>query len=503
MDTIVAVSSPPGPGARAVLRLSGKRARAIVQQAWSGADALSESGEHDLNSGRIPDQRAVLRGNFDDGIGKLPAFLFWMPGPASYTREDVIELHLPGAPPLVDAALARLFSLGARLAEPGEFTRRAFLNGRLDLTRAEGVLGLIEASDRAAQRSASKLLVGGLGKRIQTLREGLDNLRALAEASLDFDTAETGHVDTTQLQALAADLESALQEALTWEERREPSKGRPRVVLAGRPNAGKSSLFNRLTAQSRADVEEATESASSCDASFAPGKALVSDLAGSTRDGVSGMWRLFGVDVELMDAPGFEAVHSNAQADSKAQQLAQGERSGADLLLWAVAPEDTSAPVMTEDARQLAGSGNKVLCVFTKGDLQEPRPLAELTQLANAAGLAQADCQPISSQTGAGIPELEAMVGRHLGITSTGEAPDQAVVAAAALGRELSARHRTAIQAALTALDEARGALAAQIPLDLVAETLREATDELDAVTGETTSEDLLDRIFAGFCLGK
>jgi tRNA modification GTPase len=495
MDTIVAVSSPPGPGARAVVRLSGKDARAIVQQVWSGALESAATAEYDPSLGRIPNHRAVLRGNFDDSIGELPGFLFWMPGPASYTREDVIELHLPGAPPLIDAALARLFALGARLAEPGEFTRRAFLNGRLDLTRAEGVLGLIEASDRAAQRSASKLLVGGLGTRIQALREGLDNLRALAEASLDFDTAETGHVDTTQLQALATDLESALREALTWEERREPSKGRPRVVLAGRPNAGKSSLFNRLTASVRMESTRGAASAS--------GKALVSDLAGSTRDGVSGLWRIFGVDVELMDAPGFDAVHESAEADSKAQELAFGERSGADLLLWAVAPQDANATRLAKDAEQLANSGNPALCVLTKDDLREPRSDKALRQLAAAAGLDISSCIAISSESGTGLPELESLVGKHLGITSTGSAPAQAVVAAAALGRELSARHRTAIRAALAALDEARGALADQIPLDLVAETLREATDELDAVTGETTSEDLLDRIFAGFCLGK
>ncbi len=489
MDTIVAVSSPPGPGARAVVRLSGRSAKAIVEQVWT---SVPESPDCGTDASSIPDRRAVLAGHFDDGVGLLPGYLFWMPGPASYTREDVIELHLPGSPPLVDAALAQLFLLGARLAEPGEFTRRAFLNGRLDLTRAEGVLGLIEASDLAAQRSASKLLVGGLGRRISALREGVENLRALAEASLDFDTAETGHVDTTQLQALAADLEVALGEALLWEERREPSKGRPRVVLAGRPNAGKSSLFNRLTMETRAEAK-ASEL----------GRALVSDLAGSTRDGVSGIWRIFGVDVELMDAPGIEVVSESADASAKAQELARGERSGADLILWAVAPESVVEVQLQSDAQQLLETGNPVICAFTKSDQTSLQEGADSAGGISMTGLPPGDCVTLSSKTGAGISSLEDAVGEKLGLRRAGRDPGATVVAAAALGRELSARHKTAIQGALRALDEARGALVAQIPLDLIAETLREATDELDSVTGETTPEDLLDRIFAGFCLGK
>ncbi|MFT4709357.1 MAG: tRNA modification GTPase [Planctomycetota bacterium] len=497
MDTIVAVSSPPGPGARAVVRLSGSQSRQIVAAAWQSETLAGDLPGH-VDAG-IPDSRAVLSGAFDDGKSLLPGFLFWMPGPASYTREDVVELHLPGSPPLVDAVLARLFHLGARLAQPGEFTRRAFLNGRLDLTRAEGVLGLIEAADTAAQRSASKLLVGGLEQRMSALREGLESLRALAEASLDFDTAETGHVDTTELELRAGKLEVELGEALLWEQRREPAKGRPRVLLAGRPNAGKSSLFNVLTSEVRA------EQAEQLDSRVALGEALVSSLAGSTRDGVLGTWRLGGVDVELMDAPGLEAELSDTSADGRAQELAARERTGADLLLWAVdgsSMVEANRDALATERKQLEQNtpGNsRLLCLVTKRDLKSSG-----LSMADAAGLVDLppeSCLAISTQTSAGLDQLAARVAQRLGLAA-GQA-DPTVVAAAALGRELSARHRTAIQAALGALEEALGGLRAGLPLDLVAETLREGTLELDAITGETTPEDLLDRIFAGFCLGK
>lgn len=494
MDTIVAVSSPPGPGARAVVRLSGPGSRQIAGAAWR-SDALVGDHAGQPPSG-IPGTRAVLRGSFDDGKSLLPGFLFWMPGPASYTREDVVELHLPGSPPLVDAVLARLFQLGARLAEPGEFTRRAFLNGRMDLTRAEGVLGLIEAADIAAQRSASKLLVGGLETRMLALREGLESLRALAEASLDFDTAETGHVDTTELETRAGRLEAQLGEALLWEQRREPAKGRPRVLLAGLPNAGKSSLFNALTAATRAEQRHG---------STALGGALVSSFAGSTRDGVLGTWRLGGVDVELMDAPGLEVGLTAASADGRAQELAARERTGADLLLWAVDGSSLWAAnrqALAAERRQLdqaVPGKSSLLCLVTKQDLEASR--RSDVDVAELVGLAPEACLAISSKTGSGLDLLAAEVARRLGLAPGQAAPT--VVAAAALGRELSARHRTALQAALGALEEALGGLRAGLPLDLVAETLREGTLELDAITGETTPEDLLDRIFAGFCLGK
>jgi len=316
-------------------------------------------------------------------------------------------------------------------------------------------------------------------------------LRALAEASLDFDTAETGHVNTTELEGLAENLQRELGEAMLWEERREPSRGRPRILLAGRPNAGKSSLFNRLTGAEQ---------------SGSVGAALVSSLAGSTRDGVAGLWRVFGVDVEIMDAPGLDDLASASSADGRAQELAERERRGADLLLWLVDVEGLAqgqVPSLLEDKARLQsvrGAGEEVLCIFTKLDLGSP----DMERHAHTLQMKPGMYLGISSKSGAGIQELEGAVGQWLGLTRSMESQGQeTIIRAAALGRELSARHRAAIGAALAAVGSALDSLQAGFPLDLVAETLREGTLELDAITGETTPEDLLDRIFSGFCLGK
>lgn len=482
-DTIAAIASPPGGAERAVLRLSGDASGGIVQRLLGLAEA--------------PLERTVLEGRLDDGVGTQPCLVFWMPGPRSYTREDVAELHLVGSPPLVAATLARVIELGARPAAPGEFTRRAFASGRIDLTRAEGVLGLIEAADRAAARSAAALLSGGLGTRVSGLRFGLDALRALCEASLDFDTNETGHVEVSALLARLASIEVELDEALLWEQRREPALGRPRVVLAGRPNAGKSSLFNALVAGG----DE---------------RALVSDLAGSTRDGVGARWLVSDVELELFDAPGLAELQEPS-ADAVAQDLAAERRSGADVILWCLpAPELLAGPGPLADREQLP-AGAELVVVLTKLDLLSSGQARDLLASPAVATLADS-AGPVatSASAGQGLGELAWRVAERLGLVAArGSAGERApaephapveVAAAAALGRELSARHRAALATAREALATARidlEAAAMGLPLDLVAETLRGATTALDGVTGATTPEDLLDRIFAGFCLGK
>ena len=268
--TICAVSSPPGAGARGVIRISGPESADLVRR------TVVVDGEP-----ARPGERCASRGRFLDGIGEQPVLLLWMPGPHSYTREDVAELHLPGAPPLLERALARLVELGARVAGPGEFTRRAFENGRIDLTRAEGVLELVEASGEAERRAAAKLLMGGLARRVGPLRDGLEELRALCEASLDFDESDTGHVPEAELERLFEAVGEGLEEALGWEVGRAATSGLPRIALVGAPNAGKSTLFNRL-----AHAEP------SAGAVRIP--ALVTDRAGTTRDGLQTSWTVAG-----------------------------------------------------------------------------------------------------------------------------------------------------------------------------------------------------------------
>ena len=333
-DTIAAIATPPGPGRRGILRVSGPRAAELVRATLRAAEPTFESAH----------ARALLRGRFDDGRGSQPLTLLWMRAPRSFTREDVAEFHLPGAEPLLAAGLRRLLALGARAARPGEFTRRAFLNGRLDLSRAEGVLALTEAANEAERAAAALLLDGALATHVDGLRERLLALATLCEASLDFDESETGHVAAEELRALLGAAQVALQEARAFEERRAAPSALPRLVLLGAPNAGKSSLWNALTG----------------------GRALVSPAAGTTRDALEGRWVSDAGAWLLIDGPGFEACADGPGA--KARALFEEARAQAELGLWVV---DATAPELD------ALPGGAGLVVWNKIDIPQAQPLPE------------------------------------------------------------------------------------------------------------------------------
>lgn len=430
-STIAAIATPPGGGRRAVLRLSGPRALAL------GRETCRLAAEHALS------RRGAWRGRFDDGVAEQPVLALAMPGPHSFTGEDVLELHLVGSPPLVAAALARLVALGAELARPGEFTRRAFESGRIDLSRAEGVLALVEAESDSERRAAAELCFGGLGKRLEALRESLLDLRVLCEASLDFDEADTGHVPLEELVERGERVRVALEEALGWERRRTRRGGAPRIVLAGAPNAGKSTLFNALTGA----------------------RAIVSDVAGTTRDALVAPWVVAGVPCELVDTAGLSERFETGP-DGHAQRFAKAEHAAADLVL------------RVGDAREAPpqASGPRELVVLTQADRAEgPVP-----------GLV------VSAVTGQGLAELERAVAQALWLR-----PPSGVA------RELGERHVAALEHARERLDEALALARAQGPLDLVAEALRAALERLDEIEGHASPEDVLERIFARFCIGK
>lgn len=463
-DTIVAIASPPGGGARGVLRLSGPRAGE-----WAGARLSRSDG-----SG-FPRERAVFDARFNDGVGSQPCLVLWMPGPASYTREDVVELHLPGAVPLLQAALRALLGDGARAAVAGEFTRRAFENGRLDLTRAEGVLELIEATDAAEQRAAAALLRGGLAGRVEALRAGLDDLRALTEASLDFDEDDTGHVDADVLEAGFERADERLAEALAWEVARPATRALPRVGLIGAPNAGKSSLFNALAGEAAA---------------------LVADRRGTTRDILEVRWVLGGgsgpgeveggpEQVELLDFPGLdpEARGTDAAAQERARELLRG----VDLVLWVIDARRGVGSAEAEQVRALVGE-RPCLALWNQVDRGPERPGPEDHR-------ALAGLEVILTSAGPGVPQ---------GLVELGSAVRGSLGSGApSVARELSGRHAAALAEARAGLGRARASWGADLPLDLVAMDLRGAVDALDGVLGRTSPEDLLDRIFGRFCIGK
>ncbi len=448
--TIVAIASPPGPGARGVIRISGSRARDLVLSTWRGSQQPAL------------ERRSIHIGRFDDSRGTQPLLLLWMPKPHSFTREDVAEFHLPGSPPLLNAALARLLELGATPAEPGEFTRRAFHSGRIDLTRAEGVLALVQSTNDAQARAARALLFGGLEARIAAARDHLVDLRTLCEASLDFDPDDAGHVPEPELRERMTHAEQALEEALGFEVQRAAPAGLARVVLAGAPNAGKSALFNALAGEDGA---------------------LVSDHAGTTRDALEARIEVDGRAFRLLDTAGLDDAAAS-EPDVDAQALARSARGEADLVVWVVDARQARREQASSERSKL---GDRPTClVWNKTDLEPGAPPAWTRDLAVEGPVA------VSALTGAGIERLKSSIASILDQTGAG-----------GLERETALRHRSAIDLSLVELRSSRASLAEGLPLELVAEHVRRACDALDAVSGATTAEDVLDRIFARFCLGK
>ncbi|MEZ5980266.1 MAG: GTPase [Planctomycetota bacterium] len=453
-DTICAVASPAGGAERAVVRVSGPAAADVAARVLaSDASALGERER------RAFDARVAI------GDGSLPALVLWMPGPRSYTGEDVVEFHVPGAVPLVDSIVASLLRSGARPARAGEFTRRAFESGRIDLARAEGVAELTAARGEDERRAALALLLGGLSDRVDALRDRLEELCSLCEASLDFDESDAGHVSKAEIVERTEASIARLDDAAAWEASRPRRTSSRVVVLVGPPNAGKSTLFNRLARAS----------------------ALTSPVAGTTRDALSATVEHGGTTLELVDLPGFGPAAD--ELDARAQALAAAQLARADavvLVLDASTPDrdpgDALRRAPLEPVRVLAW--NQV----DRPEAAPPPPADRCTALGVRVVVST------SGATGAGAEAL---------LDAVSDALAEAGEGAGSLSLEVAGRHRQGFLEARVGLERARETAAAGWPLDVVATELRGALSALDAVTGRTGAEDLLDRIFARFCLGK
>jgi tRNA modification GTPase len=439
-DTIAAVASPPGSGARGIVRLSGPEAWSIAR-----ADFTAERVEP------LPARPEWREGSLTlDGLAlPLPASLALWPAPRTYTGQPLAEIHTIGAPPLVNLVLAQCLARGARLAEPGEFTLRAFLSGRIDLTQAEAVLGVIEARSPAQLDAALRQLAGGLATPIVTLRNRLLDILAHLEANLDF--VDEPDVDPLGRQTLAEELAGASAELTSLADRlrsRDRPEGRPRVVLVGPPNAGKSRLFNALLGQ---------------------GRALVSPHAGTTRDYLSAPCHCDGLDIELIDTAGIEPAAGSIAA--RAQALCAEQVAQADLLL--VCESADTGPPPADRSGPIAW-----LRVGTKCDLAPPLSPGAI---------------PTSALTGAGLATLRTAIAAALRASS----PDDSAPTTT------SARCRDSLLRAGDSLGSAAATLAFSGGEELVAIDLRQAIDELGRVVGAVVSDDILDRIFRRFCIGK
>jgi tRNA modification GTPase len=432
-DTIAAIATPAGRGGIGVVRVSGPGVPAISSRIL----------------GSLPAPRQALFGRFRDAHGESidEGLALYFPAPHSYTGEAVLELQGHGGPLVMQTVLRACLDAGARLAEPGEFTRRAFLEGKLDLAQAEAVADLIDASSQEAARAALRSLSGEFSAAISRLSEQLVELRALTEAMLDFPEEEVDAVHreaaSTRLAAAARSLEEVLAKS------REGSLLRSgiHVVLAGRPNVGKSSLLNRLAGEERA---------------------IVTPIAGTTRDALREPIQIQGVPLTLVDTAGLR--EASGAIERLGMERTQRELGQADLVLLV---EEAGKP-----APPLPGLTSQVqrIVVYNKLDLA-------------AQFKAPAGAVAVSAKTGQGLEELRAAILAAAGWSSTGES--------VFLARE---RHLRALQKARGHLDAARGELARW---EFFAEELRLAHTALGAITGEYTADDLLGEIFSRFCIGK
>lgn len=447
-DTIAACATAPGRAAIAVIRVSGSRAGAALE-------ALA---------GRLPDPRLATVRMLRDRAG-LPldqALVLWLPAPKSFTGEDMAELHVHGGPAVMEAVLAQLWDLGLRPAEAGEFTRRAFESGRLDLTRAEAIADLVDAETEGQRRLALTQFEGALEARYEAWRDRLIEVLSLLEAEIDFPDEEvpegTSRAAAEPLGDLVASLRSAVEGAWRGQEIREGLT----VALIGAPNAGKSSLFNALLGREAA---------------------IVAPTPGTTRDVLEARLDLGGRLVRVIDTAGLRTADDPVEVEGVRRAAAAARR--ASLRLVVVDRTASRLDSLEEWSESLSGQD---IVVLAKDDLAEGQADAAARSLARSAGLSVV---PVSVSRPGGTEGLIALLTQRVVERSAGEEFP-------AVTRE---RHRLRLQEALECLD--RAAASWDHGPELVAEDVRLAARALEAVTGRVGPEDILEQVFGRFCIGK
>ena len=444
-DTIAAVATPPGRGGIGIVRVSGRLTPTI-------AAAMLE---------RVPPARTAAYGIFRDAQGTAidHGLALYFPAPHSYTGEDVLELHGHGGPVVLDALLGCLLELGARAARPGEFTERAFLNGKLDLAQAEAVADLIDAGSQDAARAALRSLEGEFSRRVREQVEQLTRLRMYVEAAIDFPEEEIDFLADArivdQLRAIETGL-AALQQGA--QQGRLLHEGMT-VVLAGAPNAGKSSLLNALAQQDAA---------------------IVSAIPGTTRDVLRERIHIDGMPLHVVDTAGLRDSKDEIETEGMRRARAQMER--ADRILLVI--DDAASAGAAADAERHLPAGVARTLIRNKIDLSGRAP-------GSVAAAAETEIA-LSARTGAGLDSLRTHLKQCMGYQSAGAGTFSA-----------RRRHLDAIARARDHVERGQAVLTQTRAGELLAEELRQSQQALGEITGEFTPDDLLGRIFTTFCIGK
>jgi tRNA modification GTPase len=456
-ETIAAVATPLGKGGIHVVRLSGLDTRAIADRVFDGSVALSSAASHTAHYGKITDPESGV--HLDDVI----AVTMWEP--RSYTREDTVEFSTHGSPFISTQLVELLVRCGARLAEPGEFTLRAFLNGRIDLSQAEAVADLISADTQLSHRVAMSQLEGRVSEHVNTLRDNLLQSLALIEAYTDFPEENIARSHFDQIESSMATACEEIESLIESFECGRILKDGLVVAIVGPPNAGKSSLFNYLLDHERT---------------------IVASRPGTTRDSVSETVSIDGLMVELIDTAG---IHDTSDPiDRAAVERSRSEIVGADVLIGIV---DGLSDNVDEQLREIStlAPGKTTIRVLNKIDVMDDDKIEAIRSLLPD------DVQYISAVSGEGTDALKRALIRHA--FPGGKLSDKGEVRISSVRhRDALSRSRSQLRSAIDTLREGRGP-------ELVAFELRLAADQLGLIVGKLTPDEILNQIFSRFCIGK
>lgn len=466
-DTIAAVSTPVGEGAIGIVRLSGRDAVSIADKLFYSprGKRLKDSGSHRLIHGFIKDP--ATSAEIDEVLASV------MRAPDTYTREDVVEINCHGGIQSLRRALEVVLISGARLAEPGEFTKRAYLNGRLDLSQAEAVMDVIRARTDKAKEVALKQLSGGLSEEIATIRDRAASLCANIEAHIDFPEEDIGPANHHRILLEIKELrERLIGLSNSFEEGRFFRDGL-KAAIVGRPNAGKSSLLNALLKRDRA---------------------IVTELPGTTRDVIEEYLSIKGLPVRIIDTAGIRETHDLTEKEGVARSLRAIDE--ADLIIGLI---DGSKALHEEDFNVLNRlRSHKAIIAVNKIDLLPREETDERLKDYSDAIVG------ISAKTGKGLDALkDKMLEASMDNCRDGQFGIQKTAGENSGVIVTNIRHKAAIDRAIKALNRASEAADGRMPPEITAVEMRDALDRLGEIVGAVTTEDILDRIFSEFCIGK
>jgi len=455
-ETIAAIATAPGTGGIGIIRISGPDALPLLRNVFVPRTPRSHFTSHTLYYGTIVNRHGQT---LDEALA------VYMQAPHTYTREDVVELHCHGSYLVLQSILRTLIARGCRLAEPGEFTKRAFLAGRIDLTRAEAVIDLLQAQTEVGARMAVNQLQGQLFDRLEAIRQRLVEYLALLEVAIDFPDDDVEIFDTNQIAArLQTEVIAPLERLIALAEQGRIVREGVKVVIAGRPNVGKSSLLNALLQEERA---------------------LVTPVPGTTRDTVEERIDIHGVPVHLIDTAGIRRHEDSVE--ELGIERARRKLTEADLVLFVVdacAGMDWRDHELYESVRE-----KRHLVVLNKCDLVRGEQVATL-----AGTFGNGTVVMVSARQGEGIALLQQAI--YQTIVAGGEFTDQVACAP-------NTWHRAILVRTVEACRRFDRAMAAGAPVDLLAVEIQSALDDLGDITGLTTPDDVLDMVFSRFCIGK